>query len=120
VGYSLLADMTVVLHGLFVLFVVCGGFAVLRWPRLALLHLPAVTWGVTVELTGWVCPLTPMENHFRRLAGEVGYSGGFIQHHLEPLLYPLGLTAAHQLFLGLGALAINVAIYGLLWWRRCR
>lgn len=119
-GYSLLADMTVVLHGLFVLFVVCGGFAVLRWPRLALLHLPAVTWGVTVELAGWVCLLTPMENHFRRLAGEVGYSGGFIQHHLEPLLYPLGLTAAHQLFLGLGVLAINVVIYGLLWWRRCR
>lgn len=119
-GYSLLADMTVLIHVLFVLFVVCGGFAVLRWPRLARFHLPAAIWGVTVELAGWVCPLTPLENHFRRLGGEAGYGDSFMQHYLEPLLYPLGLTAAHQFLLGLAALAINVAVYGLLWRKQCR
>jgi hypothetical protein len=117
-GYSLLADMVMLLHLLFVLFVVLGGLVVLRRPRLARLHLPAVVWGVTVELMGWVCPLTPLENHLRRLGGEAGYTGGFIQHYLEPLLYPQGLTAAEQRFLGLGALAVNAVVYALLWRRR--
>ncbi len=113
--YLVLADLAVLAHALFVLFVVGGGLAVLRWPRLAWLHLPAATWGVAIEFTGWICPLTYLENHFRRLGGEAGYGGTFIHHYLEPLLYPLGLTLRHQLLLGIGALVINAAIYAYLW-----
>lgn len=113
--YRLLADMAVLAHGLFVLFVVGGGVAVLRWPRLAWLHLPAAVWGVVIEFTGWVCPLTYLENHFRQLGGDTGYGGSCIQHYLEPLLYPMGLTSRSQVVMGLGALGINAAIYGRLW-----
>ena len=112
-----LADLVVVAHALFVLFVVFGGLAVLRWRRLAWLHLPAAVWGVAIELGGWMCPLTYLENYFRRLGGEVGYRGTFIEQYLEPLLYPLGLTGQSQLFLGLAAFLVNLAIYAHLWWR---
>lgn len=118
--YSLLADLTVLGHALFVLFVVFGGFAVLRRPGLAWLHLPAATWGAVVELAGWVCPLTYLENHFRRLGGEAGYGGDFIGHYLEPVLYPSGLTVRHQVFMGLGVLAGNAVIYLLVWRKRSR
>ena len=114
--YAVLADLVVVVHALFVLFVVFGGLAVLRWRRFAWFHLPAAVWGVAIELGGWVCPLTYLENYFRRLGGESGYSGTFIEQYLEPLLYPLGLTEQSQLFLGLAAFLINLAIYARLWW----
>ena len=116
-SYSLLADMTVLVHTMFVLFVVCGGLVVLRWPRLAWFHLPAAVWGVLIEFGGWICPLTDLENHWRRKAGATGYGGSFIQHHLEPLFYPLGLTMGSQVLLGLSALLVNLAAYRCLWRR---
>jgi hypothetical protein len=117
---AVLADLVVVGHALFVLFVVFGGVVVLRWRRLAWLHLPAAVWGVAIELGGWACPLTYLENRFRRLAGEAGYSGSFIEHYLEPVIYPLGLTEQSQIVLGLSALLVNLAIYALYWQRRRR
>ncbi|AGW92329.1 DUF2784 domain-containing protein [Cupriavidus sp. DF5525] len=114
-----LADLVVVAHGLFILFVVAGGLLVLRWPRVAWLHLPAAVWGVLIEWLGWICPLTPLENTLRHAAGQAGYSGGFIERYLLPLIYPAGLTPAVQLWLGVVVLVVNVAIYAL-WWRRRR
>lgn len=116
--YELLADLAVVAHALFVVLVIGGGLLVIRWPKLAWLHLPAVCWGVAIELGGWVCPLTYLENYWRRQAGHSDYSDTFIRHYLEPLLYPLGLTPWQQLLLGLLALLINLIIYGFFWWRR--
>jgi len=113
--FSLLADLAVVVHVIFVLFVVCGGLVVLRWPRLAWLQLPSALWGAIIELEGWVCPLTYLENHFRRLGGAVGYGGSFIEHYLEPLLYPLGLTSRFQVVMGIGVLGLNAALYFRLW-----
>lgn len=117
-----LADLVVLLHALFVAFAALGGLLAVRWPRAAWAHLPCALWGVVIELTGWVCPLTPLEVHLRRLAGEAGYSGGFIQHYLTPLLYPAGLTHADQWVLGLALCAFNAGVYGLAWrrWRRRR
>ena len=112
--YRLLADVVVVLHGLFVVFVVFGGLLVLRWPRVAWLHVPAALWGVLIEFSGWVCPLTPLEKALRHRAGEVGYAGDFIDHYVVAALYPAGLTRATQFVLGGAALALNVGVYSML------
>jgi hypothetical protein len=121
-GYRLLADMLVLLHGAFVLFVVGGGLLVLRWPRLARIHLPAALWGVLIELFHWGCPLTRLENYARRRGGEAGYAGGFIDHYVVPLIYPAGLTPRIQVVLGLLLLAFNLLVYARLWrrWRSRR
>src|SRR6185436_18401898 len=109
--YRLLADLVVVLHLAFVLFVVLGGLLALRWPRAAWFHIPAAVWGAGIELVQGICPLTPLENHLRQLGGEAGYSGGFVEHYLLPVLYPAGLTRTAQLSLGLLVLLINGVIY---------
>lgn len=109
--YDVLADVVVGLHFLFVLFVVLGGLLVLRWPRLAYVHIPAAVWGAAIEFAGWICPLTPLEQWLRRQAGEAAYSGGFIEHYILPVLYPSALTRDIQLVLGFGVLAVNLAIY---------
>ena len=115
--YRVLADLVLVVHLAFVLFVVLGGLLVVRWPRLALLHVPAAIWGVLIEYTGWICPLTPLENSFRTRGGDAGYSGGFIQHYIQPLLYPAGLTRSTQLVLGSVVLALNLAAYAIVFSR---
>lgn len=116
--YRLLADLLVLFHTGFVLFVVLGGLPVLRWPRLAWVHLPAAAWGAWVEFSSTVCPLTPLENHLRHLGGEAGYSGGFIAHYLLPVLYPAGLSPRVQVVLGVFVVLLNVAAYVLVWRRR--
>jgi hypothetical protein len=118
--YVLAADLLVLLHLGFILFVALGGLMVLRWPRLAWIHLPAALWGALIELSGWVCPLTPMEIGLRQSAGEAGYEGGFIEHYILPLVYPPGLTREIQITLGIGVLAVNGMAYGILLIRRRR
>lgn len=117
---ALLADALLLLHALFVAWVVLGAFAVLRWPRLAWLHLPALAWGVWIEWSGGVCPLTPLEQRLRRAAGEAGYEGGFVEHYVGAVLYPDGLTRELQVVLGTALLLLNAALYALLAWRRRR
>ena len=112
--YRLLADLTVLVHAAFILFALGGGLLALRWPRIVWLHLPAAVWAAFVEFSGRICPLTPLENHYRELAGETGYTGDFIDHYLLPVIYPVGLTRGVQLWLGIGVLAINVIAYALL------
>lgn len=115
--YRLLADAVLVTHAAFVAFVMLGGLLAWRRPWLAWAHLPVVAWGAWIELTGGICPLTPLENRLRSLAGEQGYPGGFIEHYLLALLYPDGLTRNVQLALGVLVLAVNVAIYAVAWCR---
>lgn len=109
--YHLLADIIVVTHFLFILFVVFGGLLVIHWPKIAFAHLPAAVWGVFVEMFGWICPLTPLENHFRALAGESSYSGDFIVQYLIPVIYPETLTPSIQKILGVVVIVINVTVY---------
>ena len=117
-AYSLAADLLVLLHLAFIVFVVLGGLLVWRWWRVVFVHLPAVIWAVLLEFNGWLCPLTPWEQQLRHAAGEGGYTGSFIAHYLLPLIYPAGLTRNAQLLLGAGALLVNLLIYGWLLWRR--
>ena len=112
--FRLLADAVVVLHAAFVAFVVLGGFLALRWRRLWRLHLPCAVYGVLVEALGWICPLTPIENALRRRAGQAGYGGGFVEHHLLPLLYPEPFPRALAWALAAVVLAANGIAYALL------
>ncbi len=115
---GLAADALVVLHLVFILFVVLGGLLVFRWPRWAWVHVPAFAWGAIIEFNNWICPLTPLEQRLRVAAGEGAYGGGFVEHYLLPLIYPEGLTPEIQLGLGLFVLAVNVVVYGIWWWRK--
>lgn len=113
--YSLLADLVLSLHMVFILFVVFGGLLVLWRPGMAWFHVPCAVWGILIEFQGWVCPLTYLENDLRTAANTRGYAGGFIDHYLVPLVYPSGLTPGTQVLLGLAVLFINAMIYTLVW-----
>ena len=119
-GWSILADMVLVLHGAFIAWATLGALAVWRWPRLVWAHLPALAWGIWIEATAGLCPLTPLENALRQRAGQRGYDGSFIDHHLGALIYPQGLTPQAQAWLALGLAAFNLLLYGLMLWRRRR
>ena len=108
---SLLADLVLAVHAMFLLFVVLGGLLVLWKPRIAWVHIPCAMWGAWVELVGWICPLTPLEVDLRIRAGEVGYGGGFIERYVTAVLYPQGLTREIQIGLGIAVVAVNVIIY---------
>ena len=117
---KLAADFVVLLPFAFIIFVVLGGLVVWRLPRFMWLHVPAAAWAVFIEFSGRVCPLTPLENRLRIAAGEIGYSGGFIEEYLIPVVYPEDLTRWIQISLGVGVVVINVVVYGLLVARRLR
>jgi hypothetical protein len=110
----LAADAVLLIHLLFIAFVLLGGLLVLRWHWLAWLHLPTAAWGAVVELWHLQCPLTPLENSLRQAAGQGGYSGGFVEHYLMPIIYPAGLTPHIQVWLGAFVLLVNGLIYGVL------
>ena len=101
------------IHLAFVLFVALGGLLVLKWPRIAWLHIPCALWGMAIEFGGWMCPLTTLEQHYLQLAGEDSYSGGFLQHYIWPLLYPEDLTRGMQIGLGSAVLLVNLVIYAI-------
>ena len=108
---SLLADLVLVVHATFILFVVLGGLLVLWQPRIAWVHIPCAIWGAWVEFAGWICPLTPLEVDLRTRAGEIGYEGGFIERYVTAALYPQGLPREIQIGLGIAVVAVNVIIY---------
>lgn len=116
--YHLAANLVALTHFFFVVFVVLGGLLALRWRRVVWVHLPCALWGALIEFAGWICPLTPLENALRRQAGQAGYSGGFVEHYLVPVLYPVGLTRSLQIWLGVTVIVINVAVYAWLLLRR--
>ena len=118
--YIFLADLVVVIHLAFVVFVLCGGLLALRWRRLAWMHLPAAVWGAVVEFAGWICPLTPLEHWLRVQGGETLHNSDFIARYLLPLLYPADLTRDLQFLLGTIVIALNAIVYGWLWRTACR
>jgi hypothetical protein len=120
IWYQIGADAVMLLHFLFIAFVLLGSLLLLKWPKLIWLHVPALCWGIYIELSGNICPLTPLENHFRALAGEDTYYGGFIAHYLGPIIYPAGLTRGMQYLAAGVVVAMNALGYGLYFRRRRR
>lgn len=116
--YAALADLTLVLHFAFILFVVFGGITVAKWPWMLWVHLPAAVYGVLIELGGWICPLTPLENWLRQQAGQQGYTGSFVEHYLLPVIYPEDLTRNVQFVLAALVFLVNAAIYTFVWRKR--
>lgn len=109
------ADLIVLLHLAFILFVGLGALLCLRWKWMAWLHLPAVAWGAAIEFRQGICPLTPLEQRFRLAAGDAGYAGGFIDHYLLPIIYPAGLDAYLQYALGALVVLLNLGLYAWIW-----
>jgi hypothetical protein len=109
--YRVLATTVALVHLAFILFVILGGVLVLRWPRLAWLHIPAAIWGALIELAGWYCPLTDLENYFLRKAGRAGYTEGFIAHYLFAIIYPSGLTRGFEIAIGVFVVIVNATFY---------
>ena len=116
--YRLLADLVLLAHFGFILFVILGGLLAFRWQWLPWLHIPAMAWGGFIELTGRICPLTPLENALRRAGGLTEYSQSFIEQYMVPLVYPVELTREIQAVMGLALIGLNIFIYGYLAWRR--
>lgn len=117
-AYRILADAVLILHLLFIAFVVLGGLAMLRFAWMAFIHIPAALWGAIIELTGGLCPLTTLEVSLRHRAGDAGYSESFIEHYLLPVIYPHELTRDTQFLLAGIVIVINLAIYGWAIYRR--
>jgi hypothetical protein len=115
--YRALADLVLVAHFAFILFVIFGGFLAWRWPRVAWVHVPVAVYGAVVEFFGFICPLTPLEVSLRQRGGQAGYAGGFIEHYITAAIYPMGLTRQVQFILGVLVVALNVVVY-VVWWIR--
>ena len=117
---ALALDAILLFHGAFVLFVVGGGLLAMRFRKLLGWHLAAAAWGAVVEINGWICPLTFLENWLRVATGVAGYQGGFLAHYLFAMIYPDGLTRRMQIGLGIGVVLVNAFVYGYLWPRLVR
>jgi hypothetical protein len=116
--YDRLADIVLLMHLGFVAFVSAGALLALRWPGVLWAHAPAAAWGAFVELTGRMCPLTPLENRLRAAAGHARYEGDFIERYLAPVVYPAGLTRDIQVTIGAALIVVNVVLYAIVWRRR--
>jgi hypothetical protein len=109
--FQILADLVLLLHASFIVFVVLGALLAIRWPRIVWVHIPAFLWAAVLEFFGLLCPLTPLESWLRRAAGGPGYAGGFLEHYLVPVVYPPGLTPEIQALLGGLVLLVNGVLY---------
>ncbi|MBN1549975.1 DUF2784 domain-containing protein [bacterium] len=109
--YRLAANTVMILHLIFILYVILGWITVFFYKHSLWFHLPAVLWGIGIELFGWICPLTPLENMFRKLAGESGDHDGFMERMLTSLIYPMHMTRSLQLTLAILVIGLNVTGY---------
>jgi len=101
----------IIIHALFILFAVLGGLSLIARRYLIVVHLPAAIWASLMGFMGWTCPLTPLENYLRNAAGTEGYTGGFVEHYLMPVIYPIGITVNIQIILGIFVVVLNICIY---------
>ena len=113
--YEFFANLTLIAHLIFILFVVIGGLIFFIFPKIIYMHLPALSWGIYIELTNSVCPLTYLENWFLYKGEFTPYSNNFINNYLIPIIYPEGLTNEIQIYLGISLIVINILIYGLIY-----
>ena len=112
--YKIAADLILIIHFTFVLFVVFGALLIFVSIKIIFIHIPAVIWGSYIELTNSICPLTYLENWFLHKANLTTYSEGFIQNYLVPIVYPMNLTKDLQIYLGIALIVLNIIVYVLI------
>ena len=112
--YEIAADLILIIHFTFVLFVVFGALLLFASVKIIFIHIPAVIWGSYIELTNSICPLTYLENWFLHKANLTTYSEGFIQNYLVPIVYPMNLTKDLQIYLGIALIVLNIIVYVLI------
>ena len=116
--YSFLTNSVIVIHFLFIFFVVFGGFFVFKWKKIKWIHVPVFIYGTLIEWFGWICPLTYLEVWLLGKTDMTGYGSGFIDHYIVPLIYPENLTQCHHIILGVFVLVLNFLIYGWMIYRK--
>ena len=109
--YELAAELTLIIHFTFILFVIFGALLFFVAAKIIFIHIPAFIWGFYIELTNSICPLTYLENWFLHKANLTTYSEGFIQNYLVSIVYPVSLTKDLQIYLGIALIVINVVFY---------
>jgi len=109
----LLANTLLLVHLLFIVFALFGGLFLFRYRWIAWLHIPAFIWAALISFAGWICPLTPWEVSLRKAAGQEGYTGGFIEQYITPVIYPDGYTREFAITAGITVIVINLLIYGI-------
>ena len=112
--YELAADLTLIVHFAFIIFVVFGALLFFVSTKIIYVHVPALIWGIYIELTHSVCPLTYLENWFLQKANLTTYTEGFIQNYLVPIVYPTNLTDNLQTCLAIVLIVANMIMYGLI------
>ena len=113
--YHILADLVLIIHTIFIIFVIIGGILVLKWRLVVWFHIPSAIWGILIEFKGWICPLTYLENYLRKTGDTEKYTGDFIQYYLTPVVYPPILSIDIQYLLGIIVFIFNIIIYSLVW-----
>ena len=109
------ANCVLIFHAAVALFAVLGAPLILIDPRIAIIHLPIVAWSSIVNLAHWTCPLTPLEQRLRLLAGQSSFQGGWIQHYVDPIVKPLGMPRKLELVAGVSVVVWNAVLYGVVW-----
>ena len=112
--YEIAADLILIIHFTFILFVVFGALLLFASIKIIFIHIPAVIWGSYIELTNSICPLTYLENWFLHKANLTTYSEGFIQNYFVPIVYPMNLTKDLQIYLGIALIVLNIVVYVLI------
>ena len=112
--YELFANLTLIIHLIFILFVIFGGLLFFIFSKIIYIHFPTLLWGIYIELANTICPLTYLENWFLYQGGLTTYSNNFINNYLFPIIYPEGLTTETQTYIGITLIVINILIYGLI------
>jgi len=112
--YEFAADLTLIVHFAFIIFVVFGALLFFVSTKIIYVHVPALIWGIYIELTHSVCPLTYLENWFLQKANLTTYSEGFIQNYLVPIVYPKNLTDSLQIYFAIVLIVANMIMYGLI------
>ena len=110
--YEIASNLILLVHLIFIIFVVLGGLLFFASRKIIFIHIPALIWGIYIELTSSICPLTYLENWFLHKANLTTYSEGFIQNYLVPIVYPMSLTKDLQIYLGMTLIVVNIIIYG--------
>ena len=109
--FEIFATLALLLHFSFILFVIFGAILILKFKKIIYVHIPAVTWGVYIELSHSTCPLTHLENFFLKKAGKDQYSVDFIENYIFKIIYPPALNYEIQTYLGVILIFVNLLIY---------